>query len=112
MKYSIFFEKEGFEDILGKLNAELDAINKVYYEIDNKSKLIGDEENWKGIGQKSFFNSYKSISKKFSPIVANLTNCNSFLKNTIDAYCKEDEMILKSLEENSKDFSINEGTEK
>ena len=107
MKNKIFFEKEGIESILDKLNDEYDAISKIYDEIENRSKKINGEGNWQGKGQKSFYNSYLSISKKITNNKLKIQNCNDFLRETKKAYIDKDNQLLKNLEDNKDNLTIN-----
>ena len=107
MNNKIYFEKEGFETILNSLKTEYEDICKIYERVETKSKNINGENNWIGKGQKSFYNSYLSIASNILTIKSSIENCNNFLQNTMDAYCKEDEIINKSIENNKEKLSIN-----
>lgn len=107
VKSKIYFEKEGIEGILDKLNNEYDAIAKIYDEIENHSKKISGEGDWQGKGQKGFYNSYLSISKKIPNNKVKLQNCNDFLREIMKAYIDKDNQLLKNIEDNKDNLTIN-----
>ncbi len=91
---NIVFKKEEIEKIKEKIEAKSNEIRELLDDIEMMGEgLDGTDETWMGKGQESFYNSYKSIAKKFPTINEKLDENISFINNSLDSYVDADNTI-------------------
>ena len=105
---NINFKKEGAIEILNYLRDETENIKDIFDEVEFMMESInGDDEIWKGQSQESFYDSFKTISAKFTGIGDDIDRQNDFLEGVINNYEERDNHINKNAEEKASDLNIN-----
>jgi len=106
---SIIIKEQEFRDIINNINKEIDNLEKIYEEINNKAKrLDGNDEMWKSDTQKVVYDYYVSISKDFPSNINRLKSLSSYLNTTLENYINEEKGIDKDIDEDASNLSINE----
>lgn len=107
-KSELNFNKEKSLEILQSLRETTEDIKDIFDEVDFMMEAInGEDETWQGQGQESFYESYRTISKKFPTISEDLDRQNDFLEESIENYENKEKNIENNAEENSGDLNIN-----
>lgn len=107
-KSELNFNKEGSQEILQYLRETTEDIKDIFDEADFMMEAInGEDETWQGGSQESFYESYRTISKKFPEISENLDRQNDFLEETIINYENKEKNIEKNAEDNQGDLNVN-----
>ena len=97
---NIEFNKEGVENILRQIEAKNNNIKEILEDVELMSGAFdGEDDTWKGKGQESFYESYKTIAKKFPTINEKLDDNISFIQNMIDNYVSGENTIDKNVDE-------------
>lgn len=96
---NIEFNKEGVESILEQIEAKNNNIKEILKNVELMSGAFdGDEDIWKGKGQESFYESYKTIAKKFQTINEKLDDNVNFIRNMMDNYVSGEDTIDKNVD--------------
>ena len=96
---NIEFNKEGVESILEQIEAKNNNIKEILKNVELMSGAFdGDEDTWKGKGQESFYESYKTIAKKFQTINEKLDDNVNFIRNMMDNYVSGEDTIDKNVD--------------
>ena len=96
---NIEFNKEGVESILEQIEAKNNNIKEILENVELMSGAFdGDEDTWKGKGQESFYESYKTIAKKFQAINEKLDDNVNFIRNMMDNYESGENTIDKNVD--------------
>lgn len=96
---NIEFNKEGVESILEQIEAKNNNIKEILENVELMSGAFdGDEDTWKGKGQESFYESYKTIAKKFQTINEKLDDNVNFIRNMMDNYVSGENTIDKNVD--------------
>jgi uncharacterized protein YukE len=96
---NIEFNKEGVESILKQIEAKNNNIKEILENVELMSGAFdGNEDTWKGKGQESFYESYKTIAKKFQTINEKLDDNVNFIRNMMDNYVNGEDTIDKNVD--------------
>ena len=96
---NIEFNKEGVESILKQIEAKNNNIKEILENVELMSGAFdGNEDTWKGKGQESFYESYKTIAKKFQTINDKLDDNVNFIRNMMDNYVNGEDTIDKNVD--------------
>lgn len=106
---SIIIKEQEFRDAISNLDKEIANLERIYSEIENKSKkLDGNDEMWKSDTQKAIYDYYISVSKDFPSNIERLKSLRSYLNTTLDNYIEEESGINNDVDTNIDNLSINE----
>lgn len=93
------FNKTEVERILSQIEEKNNNIKAILEDVELMSSAFdGEDDTWKGKGQESFYNSYKTIAKKFPTIEEKLDDIVKFLEDTINNYVEEDTVIDNAID--------------
>jgi uncharacterized protein YukE len=96
---NIEFNKQGVESILKQIEAKNNNIKEILEKVELMSGAFdGNEDTWKGKGQESFYESYKTIAKKFQTINEKLDDNVNFIRNMMDNYVNGEDTIDKNVD--------------
>lgn len=104
---NIEFNKEKLEEIIGKLNQEINNLETIYNDIDKKLESTdGTHELWKGSSQQAFYDYYKDVATDFPNALEKFRDYRDFLKMVITNYENAENDIDSDIEENSDSLDV------
>lgn len=108
MENIISIDTEALNEVISSLETKLANMTEIYDSLNTKLELLnGESDVWKGPSQEETYEYYKEISSRFPDTLKKLDNFITYLKKTVQDYKNEDDSIIKDLEINENNLSIN-----
>ena len=108
MDKNIKIDTQSLNNIITKLEQKKTNIDELYKSLNSKMELLnGESKVWKGKVQDLIYNHYLKLSQNFSSNIEELNSYITFLKKTIEKYENEDKSLIKDMENNENNLTIN-----
>ena len=108
MDKNIKIDTQSLNNIITKLEQKKTNIDELYKSLNSKMELLnGESKVWKGKVQDLVYNHYLKLSQNFSSNIEELNSYITFLKKTIEKYENEDKSLIKDMENNENNLTIN-----
>ena len=108
MDKNIKIDTQSLNNIITKLEQKKTNIDELYKSLNSKMELLnGESKVWKGKVQDLIYNHYLKLSQNFSSNIEELNSHINFLKKTIEKYENEDKSLIKDMENNENNLTIN-----